>query len=99
MITWTTPSLVITIKGVHLENVEFAVTVSQGGTSYTFVNPEVDYVSCNTILTVDMTQEQTSNLKPGMAKIQVNWTDGFGHRNATAIKNVVFGDNLLKEVL
>lgn len=99
MITWTTPTLVITIKGVHLENVDFVVTVNQGGTSYTFNNPAVDYVSCNTILSVDMTQEQTSGLKPGMAKVQVNWTDGFGHRNATCIKNVAFGDNLLKEVL
>jgi hypothetical protein len=36
MITWTTPTLMITIKGVQLENVSFAVTITQGGTSYTF---------------------------------------------------------------
>ncbi len=99
MITWTTPTLMITIKGVHLDNVAFAVTLTQGGVSYTFDEPDVQYVGCNTVLSIDMTQLQTSELSPGMAKIQVNWTDGFGHRNATKIKSVSFGENLLKEVI
>ena len=99
MITWTTPTLMITIKGVHLESVSFVVTLTQGGVSYTFDEPDVQYVGCNTVLSIDMTQLQTSELSPGMAKIQVNWTDGYGHRNATKIKSVSFGENLLKEVI
>ena len=99
MITWTTPTLMITIKGVQLENVSFAVTITQGGTSYTFDERDVQIVGCNTILEVDLTQLETSEFTPGMAKLQVNWTDGFGHRNATKVKNVSFGDNLLKQVM
>ena len=99
MITWTTPTLMITLKGVRIENASYVVTVTQSGTSYTFDTPEVETVGCNTVLSVDMTQEQTASLTPGMVKVQVNWTDGFGHRGATKIKSVSFGDNLLKEVL
>lgn len=99
MITWTTPTLMLTVKGVKLENVSVAVTITQGATSYTFEDPNIQYVGCNTVLTVKLTQEQTSTLNPAMAKVQVNWVDDFGNRNATKIKTVSFGDNLLKEVI
>lgn len=100
MITWTTPTLMLTLKGVQLgENIQAVVTVMQGGKSLTFENPTMQTVGCNTVLTVDMTQEQTGELSPGLVKIQVNWVDGFGHRNATKIKTEQFGDNLVKEVL
>lgn len=33
MITWTTPTLMITIKGVQLDNVSFAVTTTQDNTA------------------------------------------------------------------
>ena len=100
MITWTTPTLMLTLKGVQLgDNISAVVTVEQGGKKYTFENPEMQIVGCNTVLTVDMTQEQTGGLMPGIVKVQVNWTDGYGHRNATKIKSAQFGDNLMKEVL
>lgn len=100
MITWTTPTLMITLRGVHLgENFSIAVTVTQGSKSYTFDNPEIQYVGCDTVVAVQMSQEQTAELSPGVAKVQVNWIDGYGHRNATKIKGVSFGENLYKEVM
>lgn len=96
---YTTPTLTITVKGVDLTNTSVYVTLAQYEQSVTIENPPMSYDGENTVLEVDMSQIQSGSFQRGNAKIQVNWKDTQGKRDATVIKSVCIGDNLLREVI
>lgn len=94
---YTTPTIEVTVEGVDLTGCEIWVTLWQQGTEVT-TRPganDVAYDGSDTTITVGYTQEQTASLDEGRAKVQVNWVDGEGRRNATAIAAIQVSGNLL----
>lgn len=96
---YTTPSIMLTLKGVDITTYDVYVTITQGGNSITVENPPAQLVGCNTVLTVTLTQEQSAQFHAGMVDVQVNWVDIAGRRSATKIKRVGIDANLLDEVI
>lgn len=96
---YTTPSVMLTVKGADLTSYDVYVTITQDGNSVTIENPPAQLVGCNTVLTVELTQEESAQFSAGMAEVQINWVDVAGHRDATNIKHVSIGTNLLSEVI
>lgn len=96
---YTTPSIMLTVKGVDLTTYDVYVTITQGSSSVTVENPDAQRVGCNTVLTIGLTQEQSAQFSAGMASVQVNWVDIAGNRDATVIKHVPIGTNLLEGVI
>ena len=79
-------------------------SVYSGGSTYakeeiTVQSNSVAYSSPNTIVIIDLTQEQTARFKNGYVRCQVNWIDSTGKRKATAVKRVRHYENLHEEVL
>lgn len=95
MIRWTTPTLILTIKGIDLTACDVYVTVEQGSKEIT-LQAAVSYDDPNTVLTVEYTQAQTSLLHIGEAEIQANWVKD-GRRDATLPKTIYVEKNLLDE--
>jgi len=102
MITWTTPTLRLTVRGADLTGTDVHATIKQGGrdpiegevTSVTY-----DSESNATVVLADFTQVQTGKIRRGEAAVQLNFVTAEGRRLATAEKRVEVGDNHLKEVL
>jgi len=94
---YTTPTLELVVQGIDLTGYEVYVTLCQQGDEITTqVAPEdMAHGEDGTTITVDYTQEQTASLEEGRAKVQVNWLDGEGRRNATNIATVRVDGNLL----
>lgn len=99
MIQYTTPTLHLIVEGADLTEHEVYVTISQGGREVTITDGEVTLDGEDTHIRVPLTQLQTGAMRHGKAKVQVNWTDQSGHRDATTIADVEVTDNLMKRVV
>ena len=62
---------------------------------------EVTYDGTGNVTTIlaSLTQEQTGSLRPGKAKVQVNWVGIGSFRDATTIREVDVLSNLLDRVV
>ena len=96
---YTTPTLELVVEGVDLTAMSVWVTIEQHRRKVTIDQPDTDCDGEDTTILVPLSQEQTSAMKVGSARVQVNWTDGHGYRNATEIATVDVEENLLQEVL
>lgn len=96
---YTTPTLHVKIQDVDISDMSIYVTISQYENTVTLDNPTATYIGGNTELELDLSQVDTSGFIAGKAKIQINWKDAEGKRNATTIKTIHIDDNLLKEVI
>lgn len=95
---YTTPTVELAVRGADLTGCECWVSITQGASRIeTQAEPELD--GEDTTLTVQLTQEQTGMLRQGSARVQVNWIDEGGHRNATTIREVEVDGNLLDRVV
>lgn len=96
---YTTPTLSLRVKQCDLVGCRVLVTISQGPTK---IEAEAEPVLSgeDTLLEVPLTQGETARLKADRdCRIQVNWIDGSGNRDATAIKTVPVDENLLEKVV
>lgn len=95
---YTTPTIELTVHGADLTGCECWVSIIQGKAKIEIqATPTLD--GEDTTLTVQLTQEQTGMLSRGSARVQVNWIDEGGHRNATTIREVEVSGNLLERVI
>lgn len=99
MIPYTTPTLELTIDGVDLTGLTSFVTLVQGETALTIEDPPATYDGHRTTLAVTLTQAQTALFERGAADVQVNWLDLRGMRNATIVRSIPIGTQLLDSVL
>ena len=60
---------------------------------------DVQYNGTETIITVQLTQEQTGGFVAGKVQLQVNWLTAGGDRWATKVVALPVEDNLLQEVM
>ena len=102
MIQYTTPTLHLVVAGVDLTPHEVYVTIEQAGHELTVSDGSVTYDEGgdgSTHIRVALTQEQTGAMRKGKAKVQVNWVDQVGKRNATIVKETEVLTNLLDRVV
>lgn len=94
---YTTPTMELVVQGIDLTGCDVYVTLWQQGDEITTRVGADDMARDDegTTITVGYTQEQTASLDEGRAKVQVNWVDGEGRRNATAIAAIQVSGNLL----
>ena len=97
---YTTPTIELTVEGVDLTSYTVYASFVQGRHSL-----DVEGAECaldeegNTIVTVPLTQLQTAGFQEGSAKVQVNWLDLEGNRNATTIGKISIEANLIEKEL
>ena len=53
----------------------------------------------DTVITFSLTQEQSATFREGRARVEVNWVDADGFRNATTIEELAVTPNLLNRVI
>lgn len=99
MIQYTTPTLHLVVEGIDLTGQHVYVTLTQYSRKLTFDDPTVEFDDKDTHIHVALTQEQTGTLHRGSARVQVNWVDQAGNRDATTIREVSVGENLLAQVV
>ena len=103
MIAWTTPTVPVTINTALLESNRCKVygTFSQGKKRVTIepTSMEVDSTNGKTTLYFDLTQLQTAKFRVGEVKVQVNFVDWMGYRDATKMESVYIGSNALESEL
>ena len=103
MIAWTTPTVPVTINTALLESNRCKVygTFSQGKKRVTIepTSMEVDSTNGKTTLYFDLTQLQTAKFRVGEVKVQVNFIDWMGYRDATKTESVYIGSNALESEL
>ena len=104
---YTTPTQVLTCKGVDLTGCNVWVTYSQGLQQGT-VTPAnnvctiradaltVESDGTDTTIEVPLTQLQTARFATGRANVQVNWMDSDNVRGATNIGHFTVDQNLLE---
>lgn len=105
MVRYTTPTFEFRIKSdiIDLNDARnIYVTFYQGGKGITIDEEQLSIESPNSIK-VWMDQETSSELYPGVAEVQINWTyldsNGRLQRVATKIRRVDISKNLLEEVV
>lgn len=103
MITWTTPTIPVTITTGQLEKTHCKVymTVTQGQNSVTLepYRIESDEENDRSVLMFYLAQLQTGNFHPGEASVQVNFIDWMGYRDATKFERIYLGSNLIGKEL
>ncbi len=102
MIQYTTTTLHLMVRGVDLTPYEVHVTIEQGNKEYDLTDGVVTYDEGDdgaTHIRVALSQAQTGSLRKGKCKVQVNWIDQSGNRNATVIKETEVLANLLDRVV
>ena len=103
MIAWTTPTVPVTINTALLESNRCKVygTFSQGKKRVTIepTSMEVDSTNGKTTLYFDLAQLQTAKFRVGEVKVQVNFIDWMGYRDATKMESVYIGSNALESEL
>ena len=72
------------------------MTFRQGPRKVTFDGLTATYDGTDSTVSVSLSQLQTAQFQPGVIDVQVNWVEG-GTRNATEIRQVDVGQNLLDE--
>ena len=96
---YTTPTHTLTVKGIDLTGYDVYVTYEQGDVKLTFSDVTCTLSDGNTVIAVEMTQEDTSKFKEGSyVSVQVNWIRS-GKRDATGVKMIKVDGNLLNEVI
>lgn len=98
IIRWTSPLTELRVVGVDLTTCRVWVSYQQGPRELDVEPVSVALDGEDTVLTVDLTQEQTAAFREGAVKVQVNWVTQEGRRDATVIKSVSVLPNLLEEV-
>lgn len=98
MIRYTTPTDSFSISGQDLTGSDVYVTYVQGGTVLTLRPETLEYDGEKTEITVSLSQLETAGFEVGWCDVQVNWMLD-GKRNATCVKRVSVGTNLLEEEL
>lgn len=97
---YTTPELPLIVQGVDITDYDVYVTIAQKTHILTVDDAAMELDGDgNTIITVDLSQFDTAEFREGSAKVQVNWLDGQGRRNATEEAVITIGGNLLDKVL
>lgn len=99
MIRYTTPTDELTVKGVDLTGYEVWASYRQRSHKLDVQADSVTYDGTDTTILVPLTQEQTGAFCAGQVSIQVNWLTPEGKRDATTIKTVEVGANLLDRVM
>lgn len=95
---YTTPTLPLTVRGADLTGCDVWVTITQGAHR---IERKVacSYDGTDTAIELALSQEETGALKRGKSKVQVNWVDRDGHRDATRIREVDVAENLQDRVV
>ena len=100
---YTTPTLTIVVEGIDITAMNVYVTLKQGKRTLTISDPEMQTETVgqrtDTRLDVTLTQEQTALFEAVPLKVQVNFIDVDGARDATECKVVDVWPNLLPEVI
>lgn len=96
----------VTISQYIPDDVDLANTGSSWNYSNMFDKKEItiesnsiSYTDPNTIVIVNISQEQNGQFKEGYVRIQINWIDQSGKRKATVVKRLKHHENLHEEVL
>lgn len=95
---YTTPTLPLTVRGANLSGCDVWVTIIQDRyklerkTTCTF-----DGTDSHIELT--LSQAETGAFKRGKSRVQVNWIDSYGRRDATRIREIDVVDNLQDRVV
>ena len=100
MIRATTPTYILTLPDTAevdlTEMTEVHFTLVQGKSN--IIDKIVEPTDSKTV-EVTLAQEETLNLKDGIAEIQLNWIDASGNRGATYVNTIRIDKQLLDEVL
>lgn len=100
MIRVTTPTYILTLPDTAevdlTEMAEVHFTLAQGKNNK--IDKIVEPTDSKTV-EVTLSQEDTFNLKDGVAEIQLNWIDASGNRGATFVSTIRIDKQLLNEVL
>lgn len=99
---YTTPTQELTVQGIDLTGKDVYVTYKQRCRLVTIDDPTVSYdeETGDTALVVNLTQLQTAMFNADdKVRIQVNWVDQDGMRNATVVRDISVTQNLLQEEL
>lgn len=97
---YTTPELPLIVQGVDITDCDVYVTIAQKTHVLTVDDAAMELDGDgNTVITVDLSQFDTAEFREGSAKVQVNYIDGQGRRNATEEAVITIGGNLLDKVL
>jgi len=99
MIRYTTPTDELVVKGVDLTGYEVWASYRQRSKKLDVNAVDVSFDGTDTTILVPLTQEQTGTFYAGQVSIQVNWLTPEGKRDATTIKTVEVGANLLDRVM
>lgn len=98
MIRYTTPTYLFSIAGVDLTGMEVFVTFSQNGRTLTVEDPIIEVDESGTVISCELTQEQSAAFHQGDVRVQINWVDPVGKRDATIVKTIPVLSQLLQEV-
>lgn len=96
---YTTPTVTVEVEGVDLTSSTVLVTFQQRSNRLTVEGPTMTLQDEDTIISVPLSQLQTGGFAEGSVEVQVNWLDGYGHRNATTVGAIQVERNLLAEVV
>jgi hypothetical protein len=100
MIRVTTPTYILTLPDTAevdlTEMTEVHFTLAQGKNNK--IDKIIEPTDSKTV-EVTFSQEDTFNLKDGIAEIQLNWIDASGNRGATSVSTIRIDKQLLNEVL
>lgn len=96
---YTTPTVTVEVEGVDLTTSTVLVTFQQRNNRLTVEGPSMTLQGEDTIISVPLSQLQTGGFSEGSIEVQVNWLDGYGHRDATTVAAIQVERNLLAEVV
>ena len=99
MIRYTTPTITLTVEGVDLTTSTVLVTFQQRSNRLTVEGPSMALQGEDTVISIPLSQLQTGGFSEGSVEVQVNWLDGYGHRDATTVAAIQVECNLLAEVV
>jgi hypothetical protein len=98
MITWTTPTIPILVKGGNIlsTNCKVLFTFKQGEYELTLEPDSMTATEDGVLCEVSVTQLESGGFSPGAAKVQVNVVDSNNLRAASAFKRDYLGSNLIE---
>ena len=99
MIQYTTPTDELVVKGIDLTGYEVWASYRQRSKRLDVQATDVTYDGKDTTILISLTQEQTGAFASGKVSVQVNWLTQEGARDATTIKEISVGENLLDRVM
>lgn len=86
---YTTPTETVILRGANLTECDIYVTYRQGSKVILTVNDiESTFDGTDTILTYELSQQDTAKFKAGAGTIQVNWITPENKRDATDEKPI-----------